>query len=89
MTTSSGLLKVGDLVILPDARRAAIVEISWQEEEPYYRVELDSGARLDVPAGDVIRARTYASWVAPESNWDGVERRKGQPGYTGPERRRP
>lgn len=89
MMTSNGLLNVGDLVILPDARRAVIVEIDWRDGEPYYRVELDSGARLDVPGGDVIRARTYASWVAPNSNWDGVERRKGQPGYTGPERRKP
>ena len=87
--TTTGLLNVGDLVILADSQRATIIDIAWREETPFYLVELSNGARKEVEAGGVIRARTYATWVAPGSNWDGVERRKGQPGYTGPERRRP
>lgn len=85
---NTGLLKVGDLVILPDARRAVIVAISFATDIPNYTVELDDGTRQDVGADAVIRARTYAKWVAPDSDWDGRERRVGRPGYTGVDRRR-
>ncbi|MBI5876643.1 MAG: hypothetical protein HZB53_03255 [Chloroflexi bacterium] len=86
---NTGLLKVGDLVILPDARRAVIVAISLETEIPRYTVELSDGSRHEVGADVVLRARTYAKWVAPDSNWDGEERRIGRPGYNGQDRRRP
>jgi len=79
----TGLLKVGDLVILPDARRAIIVAISLDAAIPRYTVELDDGSHEEVGADVTIRARTYAQWIAPESSWDGIERRAGQPGFSG------
>jgi hypothetical protein len=95
-TTESGaLLKVGELVILADGQRAFVRQILPGPTELHYSVELPDGAEVEVEAGGLIKALTYASWVAPGTGWDGHERRgpthvpEGRAGWSGEERRRP
>lgn len=90
----TGILNIGELVILTDEQRAVIVEVLPGATQLHYIVELPNGIRQQVEAGGLIRARTYANWVAPGSNWDGRERRRGNrapegSGWVGPERRQP
>ena len=91
----SGILGVGELVILIDGQRATIAEAKPKESELYYVVALPDGTQQEVEAGSLIRAKTYANWVAPGTDWDGRERRKGtgplptDPNFKGEERRQP
>ena len=91
----SGVLQVGELVILIDGQRATIAEVKPQGTDLYYVVTLSDGTLQEVEAGSLIRAKTYANWVAPGSDWDGRERRKGtgplptDPNFKGEERRQP
>ena len=87
--TTPSELQVGELVILRDSQRAVIVEILPRKGEPSYVVQLVDGDRIEVEADGLIRAKTYANWVAPDSDWDGSERRRGQGTFDGSERRRP
>lgn len=91
---SGALLDLGDLVILMDGRRATVKQIVYLPTELHYVIALADGSEVEVEAGGLIKAKTYASWVAPGSGWDGRERRRADPGpggeaWHGDERRRP
>jgi hypothetical protein len=94
-SAASGVLQVGELVILIDGQRATIAEVKPSGTELFYIVALPDGSQQEVEAGSLIRAKTYANWVAPGTDWDGRERRKGtgplptDPNYKGQERRQP
>jgi len=92
---SGALLEVGDLVILFDGRRATVKKAVYLTTELHYLVALSDGSEVEVEAGGLIKAKTYANWVAPGSGWDGRERRRADHGpqrpadWNGEERRRP
>jgi hypothetical protein len=69
-------IEVGELVIMQDGRRAIVEEMKPGEKELRYRVQTRDGVQHEVEAGTLIRAKVYASWVAPGSDWDGEERRR-------------
>jgi hypothetical protein len=68
-------LNIGELAILTDGQRVIIHEVLPAATNLHYVVELPNGSLQQVEAGGLIRAKTYASWVAPGSDWDGRERR--------------
>jgi len=92
---TGALLKIGDLVILVDDRRATVKQILPGPTELHYSVALADGSEVEVEAGGLIKAQTYASWVAPGTDWDGQERRgpgrepEQRDDWSGEERRRP
>ena len=92
---TGALLKIGELVILVDGRRATVKQILPGPIELHYSVALADGSEVEVEAGGLIKAQTYASWVAPGTGWDGQERRgpgrepEQRPDWRGEERRRP
>ena len=75
---SGALLDIGDLVILADGQRATVKQAVYLPTELHYMVALSDGSDIEVEAGGLIRAKTYANWVAPGSGWDGRERRQGE-----------
>ena len=75
---SGALLDIGDLVILVDSRRALVKKVVYLPTELHYLVTLSDGSEVVVEAGGLIKAKTYASWVAPGSGWDGRERRQSE-----------
>jgi len=92
---TGALLEIGELVILADGRRATVTSILPATTELHYMVALADGVEVEVEAGGLIKAQTYANWVAPGSGWDGRERRQSTRGsqqsdhWRGAERRRP
>ena len=94
-TETGALLKIGELVILVDGRRATVKQILPGPTELHYSVALADGTEVEVEAGGLIKAKTYASWVAPGSGWNGKERRgpdrkpEQRKGWWGEERRQP
>jgi hypothetical protein len=94
-SVTGALLKIGELVILVDGRRATVKQILPGPTELHYSVALADGSQVEVEAGGLIKAQTYASWVAPGTDWDGQERREPGPepehrdDRRGEERRRP
>ena len=72
------LLAVGDLVIMRDGRRGTIEHVADTPGEPLYLVRMADGSQRMSEADGLIRAKTYANWVAPGTGWDGAERRKAE-----------
>src|SRR5712692_10091550 len=75
-TPIPNLIEIGELVIMQDGRRATIEEVKPGVEELHYMIRTHDGEQLDVEAGKIIRAKVYATWVAPGTGWDGEERRR-------------
>jgi len=84
-----GLFDGGTRVILRDGRRATVVKGVPAHPMPRYLVRFDDGSEHEVNADDAIRAKTYADWVAPGTDWDGEERRKQDQPPPDVDRRRP
>jgi hypothetical protein len=69
-------LQVGELVILRDGQRGTIEEITLDSAKLSYTVRLADGSQRVVDVDALLRAKTYAAWVAPGTEWTGEERRK-------------
>lgn len=72
------VIECGARVILTDGQRGTVEASGVRNGELRYQVRIDDGTLRDVEAGNVIRAQVFAKWVAPDSDWNGEERRKGE-----------
>ncbi len=68
----------GELVIMRNGQRGVIGSIVPGKREPHYAVRTADGWQHVENADGLIRARAYARWVSPETDWDGDERRTGE-----------
>ena len=74
----SNVIENGALVIVSDGQRGIVENALVRGHELHYIVRMADGSLHDFEAGNVIRAKAYAQWVSPFSDWDGAERRKGE-----------
>lgn len=68
-------LPIGTLVMMRDRKRGTVEFMSLETGEPVYLVRLKDRSERTVKAGELVRAKSYAKFVAPGSDWDGDEMR--------------
>ena len=69
-------LTVGERVIMRDGQHGTVAQIDVESLEHRYTVRLGDGSLRVVEADELLRARTYAGWMAPGTGWTGEERRE-------------
>ena len=77
-TESTSFIPVGTLVILRDKQRGYVEHMTLESGKPVYTVGMKDGSVRIVDSDGLMSARAYAELVAPGSDWDGDERRKGE-----------
>jgi hypothetical protein len=77
-TESDSFIPVGTLVIMQDKQRGYVERVTLESGKPVYSVGMKDGSERVVDAAGLMSAKAYAEMVAPGSNWDGDERRKGE-----------
>jgi hypothetical protein len=75
---SDSLIPVGTLVILQDKQRGYVERVTLESGKPVYSVGMKDGSERVVDSTGLMSAKAYAEMVAPGSDWDGDERRKGE-----------